>query len=262
VLAQIQPTDRNEDRLALQARQDPDTLGRLWAASELARGVKEGQSISKKAQATLVEVISSDPSPYARIAILQVLRASKTRWLPGTLAEGVVAQAKATQSAEFEKSAFFTADPQGARLVRAELVGALGKIEDGDAAKLLAGLLARKDLPLDELTSGSLAYAQLGTENTEANLKEALKTHSPRGYAYAYAVQFAYGAFESPQAATAIAEFAKTGSTDLIGRIGWIVRDNQTLKTSAEWAQFVQTFVVGDTRFGDEVKSRILETVE
>jgi hypothetical protein len=50
--------------------------------------------------------------------------------------------------------------------------------------------------------------------------------------------------------------------TDWVARLGWIVRDNETLRRSADWPTFLRSFLVEDDRFGDEVKSRLLETVE
>ena len=47
-----------------------------------------------------------------------------------------------------------------------------------------------------------------------------------------------------------------------MGRLGLYVRSNPTLRNSDEWPGFLKTFLVEDTRFGDEVKSRLLETVE
>jgi hypothetical protein len=59
-----------------------------------------------------------------------------------------------------------------------------------------------------------------------------------------------------------IEQLAKTAGQDLLGMISGVIRDNQILKNSPEWAQFVQSFVLTDVRFDDEIKSRILETIE
>ena len=102
----------------------------------------------------------------------------------------------------------------------------------------------------------------LGDEKAATILKEAAKLHESRGYRYKYVILYAFGAYEHPQAASEIMRLTETSSADLIGRMGWVIQDNQTLKNSAEWASFLREFVLKSSRFGDEVKSRILHTIE
>ena len=47
-----------------------------------------------------------------------------------------------------------------------------------------------------------------------------------------------------------------------MGKIGNLVVDNNVLKNSDEWAQFLRGFILKNERFGEEVKSRILGTIE
>ena len=163
---------------------------------------------------------------------------------------------------KYEKSAAYLSDPHGWAEWRAELLGTLGKVERKEVMPFLALVLGRRELPLDEVGSAVHAVASQADEKSAGMLREALKVHGDRGYRYRFSIQFAFGALEDPRAAAQIREFSKTCGSDLMGRIGWAVRDNQTLKTSREWAEFLGDLIVDNKRFGDEVKARILQTIE
>lgn len=262
VLAKVRQETRQEDTLAKQALYDDNAIARVWANYELAEGLLEGKSLSPLAETTLIEVLNHDPSSYVRNAVLAFFGRAKSRWLPKPLAETLVKLAQHTQTAAFENSSFFKADPHGARQFHANVLGALGKVDLPEVLPLLAAALGKNSLGLDELGKAAHAVAALGNERSVDVLKTALSLHQERGYRYRYHIQYAFGALESPKAVAEIRELAKTCGADLIGRMGWVIRDNQTLKNSKEWAQFLRDFVISDTRFGDEVKARILQTVE
>jgi hypothetical protein len=261
-LVELVPADRDNDKLTKQALQDPDDIARVWATFALMGGLIQGESISSDAQKTVLDVVSADPSPYVRVAVLRQFDKIKTRWLPGKIGDGVLKLVKSTAQPEFEQSPFFTTDKHGGRQYRAELLGALGHVDSSESLTLLSDLLLRKDLGLDDLTKASRAAAAIGDDKSVAVLRAALALHKTRGHAYEYAVESAFGAYENPKGAAEIETLSKTAGQDLLGSIGGIIRDNQTLKNSPEWAQFVQGFVLKDTRFDDEIKSRILETIE
>jgi aminopeptidase N len=262
VLGRIMQEKRDEGALAAQALRDPDPFTRTWAAYELADGLLQGQKISSLAERTLVSALEQDTSPYVRTAILEALQRAKVRWLPDTLGGGLFALAKSASQRGYPQAAAFASDPHGWSEWKSHLLTTLGKVNQEGVLPFLAGVLGKRDLSLDDLKSASRGLAMIGKPESASVLKTALQLHGDRGYRYRYWVQYAFGYFESPKAVDEIREVAKTAGTDLMGRIGWAVEYNQTLKTSSEWAAFLQEFILSDTRFGETVKSRLLGSIE
>lgn len=262
VLAKVKQDERDEDKLALQALNDPDPVGRTWAAYELGGGLLEGQKVSSFAQKTLSEVLSTDASPYVRMAVLDLFGRAKGRWLPGTLASTVSDTARKVTAKEFATAPLYLADTHGWSQFRSRAIGQLGRVDKDDVLPFLTGIMSRKNLPLDDLGATAMATATYADPKTPELLRAALKTHESRGYPYQFSILYSFGAYRSPAAAKEIKEITKTCSADLIGRMGWVVSDNEPLKTSPEWAQFLQEFVLENGRFGDDVKARLLHTVE
>ena len=262
VLGKVAPQNRDERVLGLQALDDPDPIARVWAAFTLGRELLDGGEISVTAEETLLDMLLEDPSPYVRNAILVAFQRMKARWLPKDLAAGVFDLAKEAVKKGAEQSKSFRADPHGWTQYRAELLGALGRVNQNGVLDFLEQVLKTAELPIDDLAKAARAVATLGFDASADILHRALNLHGKRGYPYQFAILFNFGAFENPAAAHEIRNIAKTCGSDLIGRLGRTVRDNQTLKGSPEWADFLHDLVLGDTRFGDEVKARILQTIE
>ena len=261
-LAKVLPEEGKEASLTTLALNDPDATARTWAAFAFLAPLREGKTITKEAEATLAQMLRQDPSPYVRSAIAGNLQTLKTRWLPDDLGAALASLGKDVLTGPFEKSAQFAKDPQGWRQWRAELAGTLGKVNRPEILPLLAGTLGRENVGLDDLGKAATSVARLGHEKSAEILKTTMKLHGPRGYRYRFAVQMAFGALATPAAAQEIREMAKTSGSDLLGRIGWMVRDNQVLVESAEWASFLKDFILDDNKFGDEVKARVLNTLE
>ncbi len=252
----------NEDALVLQAESDPDILSRVWALYEMGRPLLEGNAVSARAEAQILRSLQRDISPYVRTAIMNFFKRAKTRWLPKKLGNGIVDLVKEYSASRFEDSALFQTDPHGWRLVRAQLLGALGKVNGDVVLALVAKALANVNLPLDDLGEAAYAAAAQGSDKSIPLLKTALERHASRGYRYRFWIQYAFGSVENITAAPAIAELAKTCGSDMMGRIGWAVKDNQTLKNSKEWATVVTDVVLKSDRFGDDVKARLLQTLD
>ncbi len=262
VLARVQQADRDDAVLAAQALGDNDAIARIWAGYELARGLVDGDSISSFSEKTLVEMLRSDASPYVRIALLSNFQKMKSRWLPSHLSDAVSELARTSVQKGSEVTPTYLSDEMGWSQWRSELLGTMGRIDRRETLPFLAEQLAKKDLPLDDLSKTAISVAQLGDDKSAAVLREAEKLHKDRGYRYQYVVQYAFGAYESPKAAAEIRELTKTCASDLIGRWTGLLKNNHTLIHSAEWADFLRDFVLHNTRFGDEVKARLLETIE
>ncbi len=262
VLSRIEQEKRDEGALSAQALGDPDPVARTWASYNLAGGLLEGKSVSALAERTLLTVLEQDPSPYVRNALLEGLIRAKSRWLPESLANGVFALAKTATSKGYAQAAAFASDPHGWSQWRSHLHTVLGKVNQPGALPFLAEKVGKRDISLDDLKCAARAIAMLGTEESSEVLKTTAQLQGPRGYRFRYSVQYALGYYENPKAADDIRELAKTAGTDIMARIGWAVSYNETLKNSSEWADFLQEFILKDTKFGETVKSRLLSTIE
>ena len=262
VLAKVIQTTKNENVLAIQTANDPDPFSRLWASYELLAPLLGGETLSTSSQATLAQVLREDPSPYVRLGVLSAFSHMKSRWLPQNLALSILSLAKEEPSPKRDRNVAYDTDTHGWHQWRSKLLATVGRIDRPEALPLLAGVLGQDGAPLDDLAEAAYAVAALGNEKSADVLKAALKVHEKRGYRFQFAIQIAFGALETPKAAEEIRELANTSGSDLMGRIVWTIADNQTLKNSPEWAQFLKEFLVQNPRFGEDVKARMLGTIE
>ncbi|MBI4405309.1 MAG: hypothetical protein HY537_14190 [Deltaproteobacteria bacterium] len=263
VLGKVIPAKTDETVLALQAVSDPDPVARVWACFQLSENFLEGRAeLSKEAESTVLNILQSDSSPYVRMALLAAFRKMKTRWLTEKIGSGILALARNAFQNSWQQTADYRNDPHGWSELRSELLGTLGKVSDKTVLNFLSEILQNPALALDDLQMAANAVAQVGDKRSAEILHSTLSIHKPRGYRYQYWIQFAFGAYQSPMAAAEIRKLSETGSADLFGRINLAIRDNQVLRTSPEWAVFLQEFLLKNGRFNDEVKTRILSSVE
>jgi len=261
-LAKVLPEEGKEASLSTLALNDPDATARTWAAFTILAPLREGKTLNQESEALISQMLRQDPSPYVRASIASHLKILKARWVPDGIGATLAGLGKEVLNGPFEKSNAFSKDPHGWRLWRGELTGALGKVNRPEVLPLLAGTLGRENVTLDDLSEAASAVARLGNERSAAILKTTMKLHGGRGYRYRFAIKMAFGALATPGAAQEIREMTKTSDSDLFARIGVLVRDNQVLLESSEWAAFLKEFVLDDTKFGDEIKARILTTIE
>ena len=78
VLGKIVPEKRDEKAIAMQATQDPEPIARVWAANELLADLLSGKEIPITAQSTVAQVLINDPSPYVRVAVLELFKTMNT----------------------------------------------------------------------------------------------------------------------------------------------------------------------------------------
>lgn len=263
VLAVWAPETLDEETLAKQAAQDPDEISRVWAAFKLLEPLHEGtDKASQVAVKTTLKLLEEDSSPYVRNAVLAHLQTIKSKSLPEKLGNGILALAQKTTAEGTTQTELYKKDPHGWSLFRSALFGTLGKVDSKEVLPFLTAALNNPNLPLDDLGNAAQSVAFLGEEKSSEVLKQALVVHKPRGYRYQFLIQYAFGAYENPAAAKEIGAMAKEAGSDLMGRIGNLISDNMTLKNSKEWSEFLADFTLKNDRFGDEVKARILTTIE
>lgn len=261
-LAKVVPDGVSKEKITAQALSDPDPIIRVWANFQrVAAGLNEG-NLSGEDQEHLLKALEQDPSPYVRLALLDAIQKSKGRWLPEKIGAKIFADAQQAQKPAFAKTELFSKDPHGWRQYRAQLLGTLGKVKSEKVLEFLTLTIQNPVLPLDDLRTSATAIASLGDIRSGEILRAGIKTHQDRGYRYSYWLEFAFGAYENPRAAAEIQALTRTSGPDLIGRISWLIRNNETLRNSSEWAKFLSIFLVEDDQFSDDVKTRLLSTVE
>ncbi len=256
--------------LERQMNSDPDPLTRLWAAREVAKPLFQGKTLNEASEALLSRWLQTEPSPYVRATLLVFFQKKYFRFLPEKLGATLVGLAEMVfgkdpnhgSAIKFESSSVYLSDPEGWRLFQAEVLGTLGKVPNKEMLPFLATILGRRDLSLDDTAKASIAVAQLGSDQAGEVLKVASKTHSPRGHAYRNAVEGAYGAWENPKAAAEIRLMAKSCGQDLPSRWARLVKENNSLMESAEWSLSLKDILLTEDRLGEEVKARLLSTVE
>lgn len=262
VLASVSMTERDENVLARQLLEDTDPFSRVWASYQLFAPLTKDENISTTAEKILLKSLREEKTPYVRIATLQGLQKMKARHLPEILGNGVLELAKLSLDSKYESSPRYKTDPHGETQWRSELIGTLGKVNHADVMPLLVKILTNPSVRLDDLDKGTQAVAMSGSEKALPLLKQTLEIHGGKGYKQRFLVFMAYGSLANPKATSEIAKLSETTTPDVMGRIGWVIGDNQTLKTSEEWASFLGSFVVKNKRFSDEVKARLLHTIE
>lgn len=257
VLGKIQQEKRDESDLQMQALQDPDALTRIRAAYDLAAPLLENTGpLSPSAEGTLTAFLKQDPEASVRLALLQGLQLMKSRWLTPALAQTVLDLCK---NAGAPPAGFSQRDE---RLWRAALLETLGKVQSKEALPILTAALHSSETPLDEVSASARAIASQGAVDSTTILKKGLQVQSNRGYSYRYVVELAFGGLESADAAAELQTILGQANAELAGKLGGLIVHNQALRTSAEWALVLKDFVLKNETQGDEVKSRLLQTIE
>lgn len=262
VLARIKGEGLQEKDLAAHALSNPDAITRFWAIMELGNNLEDGKPLTAFAEKTIGYVLQNDPSPYLRTTVLNTLQRSPEKNLPKALGEVIVRLAKESQTPAFETTATFKHDSLGWSEFRAALLGCLGHIGTEEATAVLEKSLNQLNLPLDDLMQSTTAVAQIGGDKALSILKTALKNHSPRGYRYQYYVQLSFASLRDKRAVEELKAILASCGPDLAGLVGRKIPSNPVVKASAEWAIFLKEFLVNDQRLGEEVKSRILGSIE
>lgn len=249
---------QNEPSLRLQARHDPDAVSRVWAWNALAHPLKEGKALSAESQAVLAEALVQETSPYVRVGFLNAFERLGPKSLPTKLSQAVVDGFMASG----KETAAMKNDEHGWKLWRTRLLRHLAKANHPKVFELVAEVLKNSSATLDEVAAASYAMASTGDRRAMALLETALKKQGKRGYRFGYWVQCAMAAFPSENTVKQIRKIASTATSDLLGRLPWVIRDNTAVKTSPQWAKFLEEFMKDQDRYGEAVKIRMLSTIE
>jgi len=263
VLAAFETEKRDVKTLAFQAKHDPDPYTRLWAARQLALPLDKGEELEEPAIDALAVVIAEDPDPALRAITLESTGRLQARWMPGNYGKTILRLAKSATTPGWLEAHAKKGDTLPWRSYRTALIGALGRVDDSEAMTIAKRELERTDIGLEDLSAASMAAARQGRSQSAEVLRVAEQKHGERGYRYRSATTIAMGALERPSdAIREIKRLIPTVRTDWVARLGGFVQNNETLRNSNEWTTFLTSFLIEDGTFGDEVKGRLLETVE
>ena len=259
VLAQWEYNDVLQAQLPVRALKDPSPLARYSAARQILDPWIKGKSLSSGDLQVVATVLSSDPSLFVRMALLRSLRYADQRYVPDVIGKTLfeLAQQSLSTSPPWQKESVHAVSSW-----RSELLATLGRVDNEAGLKLLGQVLNQPKSSLDDTSMAALGAAGFGTDEALALLKTSLQKQGRRGYSYRYAILSALGAFQNPRAAKEIEAVSQDVSSDFMGRLGSYVINNAVLRNSVEWVHFVTTFIIRNQRFNDEVKSRILQTIE
>jgi hypothetical protein len=260
-LARIHAPAVSEQAWTHAARHDPDPVWRAQALFVLLgtlgeRDAPELKIPSDAAMDAVSHALRADPSPYVRHALLERLAGSKWKRLPEVLAPIVLDLARRPQG--------LAEDALGTVRVRRGAMAALGKFDHKPGRTYLLEQVNSAELDLNYLPAMAAGVANLGDSVALATLNAAITRARPRGYAYYKELGKALGAVTSPDVVPSLEALLNDnpGNAELVTELLWMMADNQVLKASPEYAAFVRRFVVENARFGDDVKGRVLRTLD
>ncbi len=242
-------------------RHDPDPTWRTQAAFVLLgalgdRDAPEQKIPSDAAMDALSHLLQKDPSPYVRHAVLARLAASKWRRLPEPLAPIVLDLAK--------RPTGLAEDALGIVRVRRAALGALGKFDHKPGRAYLVEQIRSAELNLNFLPAVGHGLANLGDSVALAELNAAITRARGKGYPYYKEMARMLGAVTSPEVVSDLEALVKAnpGNAELLTEVMWMLADNHAVLHSAPFAGFVQRFVVENDAFGDDVKGRMVRTLD
>jgi hypothetical protein len=201
---------------------------------------------------TLSTMLTKDPSPYVRAAVMNRLGLAPGR-LPASLGPVLRELAEHGEAAPW--------DAVGTMRVRAAALRLLGKVDDQAVGPWLAAQVVRPDVPLDLLGGYAVGAARAGQDQA---LEQALAVARARGYVYLRTVAEGFGAIAGEGAGPALASVFHTvaGDNEAARLVFAEMDQNRSLKGSAALPAFVRDFVLGDPGFGEDIKARALRLLD
>ncbi|MFO0599335.1 MAG: M1 family aminopeptidase [Myxococcaceae bacterium] len=247
-LARINPSSINEERLVDAARYDPDSVWRLASTLQLLgeMGSKAPKSETKPtdmAMGAILDVLTKDPSPYVREAVLERLANTRFKKLPSEFSAPLLALAKRPENIED--------DPAGYIRVKNAAMQALGRTDNADGHKWILDELGKRDIDINYLAAYAKAAARIGTPAAVGQFRAALVTQKGRGMPYYRRTAEAVGSGMNLEFVQVIKdvmkanpmnnEFCRAVTDDLPG--------NHELRETEEFAKAVRDLVLDEKTF-------------
>ncbi len=242
-LARINVAAVGEQEWVRGARGDPDPVWRAISTfalmGEMGNPDAREQTLpTDAAMGAILDVLSTDASPYVRDVAMQRLLLSKWKRLPKQLGPAVLELAKNPKN--------LPEDGFGRIRVRRSALELLGKLDYAEGREYLLAQLSERDIDLNYLPAIAAGVARLGDSMALATLGAAVNQQRSRGYAYFRSAAEALGAFESPEVVPALRDlFQKAkGNEELARAVMDRLDDNHTVKHSTEGAALVRDLVL------------------
>ncbi len=260
-LARVQPTAVSEEQWIDAARNDPDSVWRLLATWQLLGELGKKQLIAEtrptdSAMGAVLDVLTRDPSPYVREAVLQRLANTRFKKLPPEFAAPLLALAKRPEG--------LNEDPSGYIRVRNMAMEALGRVDSTEGHKWLLEELARREIDINYLGAYAAAAARIGTPAALGQLRAALVTQKGRGAAYYRRAVSGLGSGQSVEVLSIIREVLKAnpGNNEL-GRMAtdglW---ENHELRETQEFSALVRDVVLDEKGQTEEFRGEMLSLLD
>ena len=261
-LIKLERRDCDAKEWELQALHDKDAVARLAALFEIARPwidreVVEFNDLSSDAKETLKSAICKDLSPYVRAFLLDKLADSKWSRLPGDMGKVVLEAAK-------RPTGFLTHDEIGEVFVRSRALGFLGKLDYKPGHEYIKTVLQDTDAGIDLVSWAAEGMARVGDKDALITLKGALKVQKDRGYPVRKYILIAHAAAPTDAVVPELKAIitGPDANNELLGGFMYRLQDNETLKNSAQGAEFFRYLILDVPSFNDEIKSRVLSAIE
>lgn len=260
-LVKINPTALSEDRLIDAARHDTDPVWRLLSTLQLLgnlgrQEITEEVKPTDSATGAILDVLTKDPSPYVREAVLLKLANTRFKKLPKEYSAPLLALAK--------RPTDLNDDPAGYIRVRLAAMEALARADSSDGHAWLLSELGKREIEINYLTGYADAAARLGTDNALGTLRAALVTQKSRGFAYFRRTAASLSKSRSVDVLPVFREVLKSvpnndefGST--LSRGFW---SNRELRETTDFAALTRDVVLDEANFSEEFRAGFLELLD
>ncbi|MFZ5443701.1 MAG: M1 family metallopeptidase [Myxococcota bacterium] len=260
-LAKIQPTAVSEEQWVDAARHDSDPVWRLLATWQLlgelgATQLKAETKPTDAALGAILDVLTKDPSPYVREAVLDRLANTRFRKLPSEFAAPLLTLAKRPEG--------LNEDPAGYIRVRNAAMGALGRVDNADGHKWLLEELGKRDIDVNYLEAYAAAAARIASPAALGQLRAALVTQKGRGAVYYRRAVGGLGAGSSIEVLPLIREVLKAnpGNNELGRTATGGLWNNHELRETQEFASFVHDAVLDEKNVSEELRFLFLKMLD
>ncbi|MBL8954077.1 MAG: hypothetical protein JNK82_25095 [Myxococcaceae bacterium] len=256
-LARINVSSVSEEQWVVGARHDPDPVWRTLAAwtllGELANpDMKEETRPTDSAFGAVLDVISADPSPYVREAVLNRLRMTRWKALPRELGAPVLKLAKRPEG--------LPEDPIGTVIVRKAAMSLLGKIDYPEGRQYVLTELAKKEIDINYLGGFARGAGLIATPDSVGVLRAALAKQKDRGYAYYRVIAEALMSTQTLEAMTPVMDELKANlaNPEMMRFMISELRDNHVIKNAPEFPGKIRDLVLDDKGASIDLKMRLL----
>lgn len=242
-LTQVNASSVSEAQWALAALHDPDPTWRLLAVWSLMGELgnphmKQETKPTVVAMSIILNVLTHDPSPYVRVAVLNRLLTTRFKQLPPEFSAPILGLAK--------KPSHLNGDAIGTILVRRTAMKLLGRTDSTEGHEYVLDALGKKDIDINYLEGLAQGAAFLGTSSALATLRTALITQKGRGYPYYRRTAQALGVVASAEVVDSLRQVLSVPDNELSQGLAYNLDDNPRLKSTAEFARFVRDIVLDE----------------